>query len=100
MELHTVIGVGTVILCAAAAAAQPSDRVVLPDGTVLWQGPQGPPAAGPAMLVADEIVVEFRAPMARAIEQNGLAPFGFTLVPALDTIGVRYGVSRMRRQFE
>ncbi len=99
MELRVVVGVGAICFCAVVAGAPP-DRVVLPDGTMLWQGPQGPPPAASSMLVPNEIVVEFRAPTARLIEQEGLAPIGFTLVPSLDLIAIRHGVTEMRRQFE
>ncbi len=61
--------------------------------------PSGPPAAVPGMVVGNEVVVELDWSAAAAVDIAGLGPIGLTMTPQLDLVGLRFGVSSLRKHF-
>jgi subtilisin family serine protease len=59
----------------------------------------GLPPAVPDTVVGNEIVVELDSAAAAVLELAGLGPVGLTMSPALDLLGLRFGVTSLRKQF-
>ena len=79
--------------------------VLLPVTFARAEGPKladtaaGPPAAAAATVVGNQIVVEFDAPATQVLDDTGVGPIGLTMSHTLDLLGVRFGVSELRKEF-